>query len=55
MRWLWLISVGMTDIQFPLWKKDDYGCWQGPQRFDLARSEVRKTHEGLLINRVIEG
>ncbi len=47
-RWLWLISVGVTDVQFPVWVKDEYGCWQGPQRFDLARSEVRKTHEGLL-------
>lgn len=48
MRWLWLVSVGVTDVQFPVWIKDDYGLWQGPQRFQLGRGGVRKTHEGLL-------
>ena len=48
MRWLWLVSVGVTDVQCPVWTKDDYGLWQGPQRFQLGRGGVRKTHEGLL-------
>ncbi|BCU08287.1 hypothetical protein [Allochromatium tepidum] len=48
MRWLWLVSVGVTDVQCPVWTKDDNGLWQGPQRFQLGRGGVRKTHEGLL-------
>lgn len=48
MRWLWLISVGVTDVQFPVWTQDDCGLWQGPRRFQLGRGGVRKTHEGLL-------
>ena len=48
MRWLWLVSVGVTDVQCPVWTKDDYGLWQGPQRFQIRRSGVRTTHEGLL-------
>ncbi|MFB1490236.1 MULTISPECIES: hypothetical protein [unclassified Thiocapsa] len=48
MRWLWLISVGVTDVQFPVWTQDEYGIWQGPRRFQLGRGGVRKTHEGLL-------
>lgn len=48
MRWLWLVSVGVTDVQCPVWTKDDYGLWQGPRRFQLGRGGVRKTHEGLL-------
>lgn len=48
MRWLWLVSVGVTDVQFPVWTQDEYGIWQGPRRFQLGRGGVRKTHEGLL-------
>lgn len=48
MRWLWLISVGMTDVQFPVWTKDEYGCWTGPYRFEIGRTGIRAVHEGLL-------
>lgn len=48
MRWLWLISVGVTDVQCPVWTLDDCGLWQGPRRFQLGRGGVRGTHEGLL-------
>jgi len=48
MKWLWLVSVGVTYVQCPVWTQDEYGLWQGPQRFQLGRGGVRKTHEGLL-------
>lgn len=48
MRWLWIISVGMTDIQFPVWSQDEYGQWTGPQRFESGRTGIRAVHEGLL-------
>ncbi len=47
MAWLWLISVGVTDVQFPVWKKDDYDQWTGPWRFEIGRGGVRSVHEGL--------
>ncbi len=47
-QWLWLVSVGVTDVQFPVWMQNDYGIWQGPQRFQLGRGGVSKTHAGLL-------
>lgn len=48
MRWLWLISVGVTDVQFPVWTKDEYGCWTGLYRFESGRTGIRTVHEGLL-------
>ncbi|WP_295447112.1 hypothetical protein [uncultured Thiodictyon sp.] len=48
MAWLWIISVGVSDVQFPVWSKDDYGQWIGPQRFEVGRAGVRAVHEGLL-------
>lgn len=47
MAWLWLISVGVSDVQFPVWKQDDYGQWQ-EYRFRRERGGVRRVHEGLL-------
>lgn len=46
MKWLWLISVGVTDVQFPVWKQDDYGQWQ-IFRFRRDRGGIRSVHEGL--------
>jgi hypothetical protein len=48
MAWLWIISVGVTDIQFPVWSKDTYGQWTGPRRFETGRAGIRAVHEGLL-------
>ncbi|EGV32663.1 hypothetical protein ThidrDRAFT_1148 [Thiorhodococcus drewsii AZ1] len=48
MRWLWLISIGVTDVQFPVWTQDKYGCWIGPYRFECGRAGIRTVHEGLL-------
>jgi len=47
MSWLWLISVGVSDVQFPVWKRDEYGRWQ-EFRFRRERGGVRQVHEGLL-------
>lgn len=47
MAWLWMISVGVTDVQFPAWKRDDCGQWQ-EFRFRRERGGVRQVHEGLL-------
>lgn len=48
MPWLWLISVGVSDIQFPLYKKDQYGQWSEPLRFEKGREGIRSVHDGLL-------
>lgn len=48
MAWLWIISVGVTDIQFPVWSKDEYGMWTVLRRFDPGRTGIRAVHEGLL-------
>lgn len=48
MAYLWIISVGVSDIQFPVWKKNDYGEWQECFHFELARKGCRRTHEDLL-------
>jgi hypothetical protein len=48
MAWLWLISVGVTDIQFPVWRQDGYGAWTLPGRFEIGRGGIRQVHEGLL-------
>jgi hypothetical protein len=48
MRWLWIISVGVSDVQFPAWSKDDYGCWTRSELLPLNRVGIRKTHIGLL-------
>lgn len=48
MDWLWMISVGVTDVQFPVWSKDDYGQWSRLQRFETGRAGIRAVHEGLL-------
>ena len=47
-NWLWIVSVGVTDVQFPVWKTDNHGQWHGPQRFETGRGNVRRLHEGLL-------
>ncbi len=47
MAWLWLISVGVSDVQFPVWKQDGYGQWQ-EFCFRRERGGVRQVHEGLL-------
>jgi|GEM_PF-2018708 len=47
MAWLWLISVGVTDVQFPVWKKDQCGQWTGPWRFEIGRGGIHAVHEGL--------
>lgn len=48
MAWLWIVSVGVTDVQFPVWTKDEYGQWSGPRRFETGRGGIRGWHEGLL-------
>ena len=48
MSWLWLISVGVSDVQFPVYKRDQYGQWNGPLRFEKGRGGIRSVHEGLL-------
>jgi hypothetical protein len=48
MAWLWMISVGVTDVQFPVWSKDEYGVWTVLQRFETGRGGIRAVHEGLL-------
>lgn len=52
MTYLWMISVGVTDIQFPVWKQNEYGEWTENFRFESGRKECRKLHEKLL--RLIE-
>lgn len=47
MAWLWLVSVGITDVQFPVWKKDEYGQWS-PRRFNVGRGGTRAVHRDLL-------
>jgi len=47
MHWLWIISVGLTDIQFPVWKQDEYGQWNQLQRFQIKRGKAREVHQGL--------
>jgi len=47
--WLWLISVGVTDVQFPVWSQDEYGQWTVLRRFETGRAGVRAMHEGLLV------
>lgn len=48
MACLCLITVGVTDVQFPVWKQDDYGLWDGPYHFPIGGGGCRAIHEGLL-------
>ncbi|MDG4584353.1 MAG: hypothetical protein P9E67_09770 [Candidatus Competibacter sp.] len=48
MAWLWMISVGVTDVQFPVWGKDEYGMWTVLRRFAPGKAGIRAVHEGLL-------
>lgn len=48
MAWLWLVSVGVTDVQFPAWKQDEYGQWSKLCRFEIGRGGCRAAHERLL-------
>ena len=48
MEWLWIVSVGVTDVQFPAWSQDEYGQWTRLERFETGRAGVRSMHEGLL-------
>lgn len=49
MNWLWLVAVGATDVQFPLWRRGPDGQWSERFRFSVPRhADVRALHEGLL-------
>lgn len=48
MAWLWMISVGVSDVQFPVWRQDEYGGWSIRRRFEPGRGGVRAMHKGLL-------
>lgn len=48
MSCLWLISVGVSDVQFPVWQQDDYGQWNRLFRFDTGRRGIRSLHKDLL-------
>lgn len=48
MDWLWLISVGESDVQFPVWEKDENNEWTRLRRFRLGRAGIRAVHEALL-------
>ena len=49
MRWLWLVSVGASDIQFPAWCQDDTGAWSLLRRVEIGRQgNLRQVHEALL-------
>lgn len=48
MAWLWMISVGVTDVQFPVWSKDAEGEWTNLRRFTREREGVREVHQGLI-------
>lgn len=45
---LWMISVGVTDLQFPVWKKNEYGEWAENFRFESGRNGSRELHAKLL-------
>lgn len=47
MAWLWLVSVGVTDVQFPAWKQDQFGQWS-QRRVELGRGGCREVHQNLL-------
>ena len=47
MAWLWLVSVGITDVQFPVWKQDEFGQWS-QRRMELGRGGCRAVHQNLL-------
>jgi hypothetical protein len=48
MAWLWLISVGMTDVQFPVCQRDVLEQQNVLFRFEAGRAGLRAVHEGLL-------
>jgi hypothetical protein len=48
MAWLWLMSVGVTDLQFPVWKLNEVGQWTGPWFFEPGRAGIRRLHDGIL-------
>jgi len=48
MNWLWLVSVGISDVQFPVWKQDEYGQWKEQVRAEWNRSGIRAIHEKLV-------
>lgn len=48
-RWLWLVSVGATDVQFPAWRQDDAGVWTQLHRVEVSRHDnMRGLHEALI-------
>lgn len=48
MRWLWLVSVGASDLQYPAWSQDESGAWTQRHRFEVGRDGLRAIHETLL-------
>lgn len=46
MAWLWLVSVGVTDVQFSVWKQDEFGQWN-PRRMGIDRGGCRAVHRNL--------
>ena len=48
MAWLWLISVGVTDVQFPVWKRLEDDEWGDARLFDIGAGGCRAVHAGLL-------
>lgn len=47
MDYLWIVSVGVTDLQFPVWKQNEFGDWQS-FRFEIGRSSgIRDIHTNL--------
>ena len=45
---LWVITVGRSDVQFPIWRQDEYGGWTTHRRFEVGKSGTRRLHEVLL-------
>ena len=54
-RWLWLISVGATDIQIPVWIQDESGAWSQLRRMEFEREGQRQVHEALLAMASVPG
>lgn len=49
MRWLWLVAVGVSDVQWPLWSDGPGGPWSLSRRYEPPRDLVRSVHEALLL------
>lgn len=45
---LWVLTVGSTDVQLPLWRQDQFGAWAIARRFEV-RTDTREVHEKLLL------